>query len=100
MSSVIRKSSTDISCCFFFSSRRRHTRSTRDWSSDVCSSDLRNRQKSLGNGPGYLRDSGGVGRLGSRAEEKSGLGQLDNGMDERKRGVRQGTTRTSVPDHA
>src|SRR5206468_8122998 len=27
---------------FFFSSRRRHTRSDRDWSSDVCSSDLRN----------------------------------------------------------
>src|SRR5207247_7804622 len=27
-------------CVFFFSSRRRHTRSTRDWSSDVCSSDL------------------------------------------------------------
>src|SRR2546428_4736510 len=26
---------------FFFSSRRRHTRSDRDWSSDVCSSDLR-----------------------------------------------------------
>src|SRR5699024_11981224 len=28
-------------CRFFFSSRRRHTRSKRDWSSDVCSSDLR-----------------------------------------------------------
>src|SRR5699024_11621066 len=28
--------------CFFFSSRRRHTRSKRDWSSDVCSSDLMN----------------------------------------------------------
>src|SRR5690606_39687065 len=27
-------------CCFFFSSRRRHTRFSRDWSSDVCSSDL------------------------------------------------------------
>src|SRR3712207_7816399 len=27
--------------CFFFSSRRRHTRYWRDWSSDVCSSDLR-----------------------------------------------------------
>src|SRR5438874_12569960 len=26
---------------FFFSSRRRHTRSLRDWSSDVCSSDLK-----------------------------------------------------------
>src|SRR3989449_668474 len=28
-------------CFFFFSSRRRHTRCSRDWSSDVCSSDLR-----------------------------------------------------------
>src|SRR5690349_22054325 len=28
---------------FFFSSRRRHTRSLRDWSSDVCSSDLHDR---------------------------------------------------------
>src|SRR5947207_10955348 len=27
-------------CFFFFSSRRRHTRSLCDWSSDVCSSDL------------------------------------------------------------
>src|SRR5699024_2343518 len=27
-------------CSSFFSSRRRHTRSKRDWSSDVCSSDL------------------------------------------------------------
>src|SRR5574337_1484711 len=26
--------------CFFFSSRRRHTRLSGDWSSDVCSSDL------------------------------------------------------------
>src|SRR5207248_6467759 len=31
---------------FFFSSRRRHTRSYGDWSSDVCSSDLR-RQRIL-----------------------------------------------------
>src|SRR5699024_11665162 len=29
-----------MSRVFFFSSRRRHTRSKRDWSSDVCSSDL------------------------------------------------------------
>src|SRR5438045_9027428 len=28
-------------CLFFFSSRRRHTRCLSDWSSDVCSSDLR-----------------------------------------------------------
>src|SRR5437867_209757 len=32
--------SPDIVCFFFFSSRRRHTRSYGDWSSDVCSSDL------------------------------------------------------------
>ena len=34
---------------FFFSSRRRHTRYWRDWSSDVCSSDLNrlNRIKNL-----------------------------------------------------
>src|SRR5690348_17684503 len=30
-----------IMVLFFFSSRRRHTRWTGDWSSDVCSSDLR-----------------------------------------------------------
>src|SRR5216683_4518053 len=30
---------------FFFSSRRRHTRSDRDWSSDVCSSDLECRRR-------------------------------------------------------
>src|SRR6266436_9520352 len=31
-------------CFFFFSSRRRHTRCSRDWSSDVCSSDLLDRR--------------------------------------------------------
>src|SRR5437868_3666757 len=35
---VVSKSFIHVS--FFFSSRRRHTRSKRDWSSDVCSSDL------------------------------------------------------------
>src|SRR5690606_40852625 len=29
-----------LASLFFFSSRRRHTRFSRDWSSDVCSSDL------------------------------------------------------------
>src|SRR5439155_14386221 len=42
---------------FFFSSRRRHTRWPRDWSSDVCSSDL------LGVTPGEFRQ---------RAEELAG----------------------------
>src|SRR5690348_5105206 len=33
---------------FFFSSRRRHTRWTGDWSSDVCSSDLSRRRRPTG----------------------------------------------------
>src|SRR2546429_4235988 len=32
---------------FFFSSRRRHTRCSRDWSSDVCSSDLGTRTAAI-----------------------------------------------------
>src|SRR5207248_7289175 len=38
---------------FFFSSRRRHTRSYGDWSSDVCSSDL------VGEAPGFNEDRQG-----------------------------------------
>src|SRR3989440_578964 len=37
---LIRHHDYDQCFFFFFSSRRRHTRSDRDWSSDVCSSDL------------------------------------------------------------
>src|SRR5207249_5690576 len=37
--SLLLSLSTSLSL-FFFSSRRRHTTSKRDWSSDVCSSDL------------------------------------------------------------
>src|SRR5438034_9476786 len=51
---------------FFFSSRRRHTRSLCDWSSDVCSSDLGGNQniggvRAVACGPGATRavDCGG-----------------------------------------
>src|SRR6266542_2848821 len=37
---MIREEGDDSLIIFFFSSRRRHTRCYRDWSSDVCSSDL------------------------------------------------------------
>src|SRR5690349_23094285 len=42
---------------FFFSSRRRHTRSLRDWSSDVCSSDLH--QPDLGRAAAKLAGASG-----------------------------------------
>src|SRR5207249_11096493 len=53
---------------FFFSSRRRHTISKRDWSSDVCSSDLFTTVSSLGVGTGdyvYLQEGGKDGSNGS-----------------------------------
>src|SRR5271169_6163573 len=36
-----------LTITFFFSSRRRHTICYRDWSSDVCSSDLEDRERGL-----------------------------------------------------
>src|SRR3989442_4034338 len=39
---------------FFFSSRRRHTRCGRDWSSDVCSSDLGRMTGPMGSAPVLL----------------------------------------------
>src|SRR5690606_18400711 len=41
-------------CLFFFSSRRRHTRFSRDWSSDVCSSDLGRRAGDPATGAGCM----------------------------------------------
>src|SRR5205807_7560941 len=41
--------------CFFFSSRRRHTRLQGDWSSDVCSSDLNLAKYSYDASNGYLK---------------------------------------------
>src|SRR5256885_13146399 len=56
---------------FFFSSRRRHTRLQGDWSSDVCSSDLR--RGILG---GRLRQgfraAGGQRRQGGKAQRDGG----------------------------
>src|SRR6476620_959945 len=37
-----------LAICVFFSSRRRHTRYGRDWSSDVCSSDLERTEDDAG----------------------------------------------------
>src|SRR5438874_9712510 len=48
---------------FFFSSRRRHTRSLRDWSSDVCSSDLSAVDQDI-----HLHCAGGDNRRGHQCE--------------------------------
>src|SRR5207249_6722394 len=66
-------------CFFFFSSRRRHTRSKRDWSSDVCSSDL------------GAQDRAGLGVAG----DVEALGQAEIGdLDSRQRAAGSGQRRS------
>src|SRR5437764_4996701 len=52
-----------ISECFFFSSRRRHTRYIGDWSSDVCSSDLSSSNRPCPISGQWLAADIGQGRL-------------------------------------
>src|SRR3712207_8792572 len=76
---------------FFFSSRRRHTRYWRDWSSDVCSSDLAGRLRA-GRRPSGLRGSPRGLRGGARArrdakpqEPRRGRARLPRGDGEQDR---------------
>src|SRR5688500_19184663 len=66
-----------VDSVFFFSSRRRHTRLQGDWSSDVCSSDLRRGAHRL------LFDVGAhlVGHVGA-CRDPQGSDRDDNGKDE------------------
>src|SRR5690625_7256313 len=66
---------------FFFSSRRRHTRWPRDWSSDVCSSDL---DRVVVGGAG---DPVEVGALGAAVLRKDGalMGEPVRGRSEERR---------------
>src|SRR5256885_9738173 len=57
-------------CCFFFSSRRRHTRLQGDWSSDVCSSDLDAKRP---NARRALDDFGHLGAIKQHADVVLGL---------------------------
>src|SRR5260221_6809934 len=63
---------------FFFSSRRRHTTSLCDWSSDVCSSDLYDRSFGHDRGElaeGAVRAEGAVVRLADALAEFGGRGR-------------------------
>src|SRR5699024_5358739 len=72
---------------FFFSSRRRHTRSKRDWSSDVCSSDLvtERKLKNLGVSNGYDLRQLSIDKLESVFKNRGYMFyQLARGIDDRK----------------
>src|SRR3712207_7286770 len=77
---------------FFFSSRRRHTRYWRDWSSDVCSSDLAVVTPAAEDvvGAAERHDDVGPGRaperLGAlRPDERRGLAEAGGGRMRRRR---------------
>src|SRR2546422_6918510 len=72
---------------FFFSSRRRHTRCSRDWSSDVCSSDLPSCRRPA-------RPRSPCGRLGAMAAENSfdivckiDMQEVRNALDQARREI-------------
>src|SRR5690606_41136771 len=69
---------------FFFSSRRRHTRFSRDWSSDVCSSDLRHTAYFGGGGRAEVERQ--LGYLLCRDKTPRGLTQTDERSEERRVG--------------
>src|SRR2546422_9165999 len=91
---------------FFFSSRRRHTRCSRDWSSDVCSSDLGARgavaRPTRNAHPAGADEAAGVllGPPGPARERARGLGdRLHAGAHGRqpRRGLREGLVAQTVP---
>src|SRR5690606_39683206 len=76
---------------FFFSSRRRHTSFSRDWSSDVCSSDLAGRvEEPIGRGGGVDVQDGGyaadvevLGGLAVVVDDGGGGPELDRSEERR-----------------
>src|SRR5438128_4824131 len=79
-------------CFFFFSSRRRHTRCYRDWSSDVCSSDLGQLAVALVDDPGTAQQL----RPADRPDSLPGIG----GVDEKGGGAGLGHPHAVADAHA
>src|SRR2546422_9331568 len=86
----------ELTLFFFFSSRRRHTRCSRDWSSDVCSSDL-DRARSRCRCPDRAGPGGSSGPAGAargRSEERRVGKSVDLGgrriIKKKKRRIERG----------
>src|SRR2546422_4388220 len=90
-----------VLCCidvvvFFFSSRRRHTRCSRDWSSDVCSSDLFVRRQCadlfFSQSPALSGSAGRLGRPRSSSPERGAESRRDAKRREHHRNATKGET--------
>src|SRR3712207_9543771 len=84
----------------FFSSRRRHTRYWRDWSSDVCSSDLRRRSAPPGQcrfcRPAFARGRYRCARLAHGCAARHGRGAMS--IAATSKAFAAGETRRSISD--
>src|SRR5690625_7165298 len=79
---------------FFFSGRRRHTRWPRDWSSDVCSSDLRADDQQQGDQGDDPRPQGD-GPLGTQGGQRQRSGTFGGAQHVRSEERRVGKERRS-----
>src|SRR5439155_25406909 len=91
---------TMVPILFFFSSRRRHTRWPRDWSSDVCSSDLEPREDAQATARAAGQEIVSAGGRGARAaacvaEKYSGHHERSAGATEIGRASCRETVETS-----
>src|SRR2546421_5649587 len=81
---------------FFFSSRRRHTRSDRDWSSDVCSSDL-HAGRMGGGGELFLQALGVSGQAARSLQPRAGFRAAERAAERgRELRARRAADRKSV----
>src|SRR5260221_7988134 len=102
---------------FFFSSRRRHTRSLCDWSSDVCSSDLKENSEQQRNvkeeiqrdsgSENFRKIAGGDGKFAGDPQENghaarvvvaAGLGEVAARNNPKFRGKRLKKHRKNIAD--
>src|SRR6267142_7171102 len=98
---ISRFSSMQISSLFFFSSRRRHTRLTCDWSSDVCSSDLYGDAQALDGVTLDVTQGDIVAIVGANGAGKTSLIRTIAGMHKPARGriLFRGTDIAGWPSH-
>src|SRR5437867_12007104 len=84
---------------FFFSSRRRHTRSYGDWSSDVCSSDLRDEIGDLASAFAHMTEQLRQSRAQLVQSEKlASIGQMAAARSEERRVGKECRARWSRDD--
>src|SRR5690606_39504228 len=93
MSAQAARVGSAMSLSFFFSSRRRHTRFSRDWSSDVCSSDLEREGAESRNREAFVEDLRFAFVPGEQWDEMARQRRLGRPRSEERRVGKEGRSR-------